>query len=412
MNTTYGQRLPLQRSVVYAALGGLTASFFAMIDLSRAVKAQLKAGQLYSSEIAKDPLYYGAHAIELSLLLCAGILALRATRPGAVVRGYLFRLVLLFAAGLLMAARGYSTEALLSTKLADATGPLACLISVAVYIGVRRANWVLLDRAFLALGVVLSAVSIYCVASLQTSDRQEAVSSMNLIVNASYWPAAWTALREYMPGARSRYWRFVPMGVYGLASLFLQTRLNFVMFFALFAMCVYVDHRRGVRQIARWATAIGACAWALLFVLVFLGSTSVYAKLEASANAFYSRLDEDTRSGQLEWFARDVEPQELLLGRGSLATWTWGATAWNGGTDIGYLSLLFFGGVPLLATYIAVHIAPAFGVLKRGPTSLQLAAACIVLLWAVRMFSSSYPGLALEYYPVLLCVGACISREK
>jgi hypothetical protein len=33
------------------------------------------------------------------------------------------------------------------------------------------------------------------------------------------------------------------------------------------------------------------------------------------------------------------------------------------------------------------------------------------MLFALRMFSSTYANVALDYYPVLLCVGACISRE-
>ena len=80
------------------------------------------------------------------------------------------------------------------------------------------------------------------------------------------------------------------------------------------------------------------------------------------------------------------------------------------GTDVGYLSLLFFGGVPLLVTYIAVHLKPCFSALGRNVPASQQTAACVVLLWGLRMFSSTYPGTSLESYPVLFFVGACISK--
>jgi len=35
----------------------------------------------------------------------------------------------------------------------------------------------------------------------------------------------------------------------------------------------------------------------------------------------------------------------------------------------------------------------------------------VVLLWGLRMFSSSYSGLGIDYYPILFCVGICISRD-
>ena len=47
---------------------------------------------------------------------------------------------------------------------------------------------------------------------------------------------------------------------------------------------------------------------------------------------------------------------------------------------------------------------------QNGP---QLTAAGVVVLWAVTMFSSASPtGIMLEHYPLLFCIGACISKEE
>jgi hypothetical protein len=148
-----------------------------------------------------------------------------------------------------------------------------------------------------------------------------------------------------------------------------------------------------------------------MFIAIFLRDSKMIEKVGNVAAAFSSRIDEDTRTGQLVWFADSVAPGELVLGRGSLATWNWEGVAWTGGTDIGYLTLLFFGGVPLLFTYVWAHVGPALRAFGKGESGIQCTAACIVLLWAVRMFSSSYPNLSLEYYPILLCLGMCIYRE-
>jgi len=152
--------------------------------------------------------------------------------------------------------------------------------------------------------------------------------------------------------------------------------------------------------------------WLGLFAGVFLRDTSEFRTMETVADQFSSRLDQDTRTGQLAYFFESVRPEELLLGKGSMATWNWGRTLnWGGGTDVGYLTLLLYGGVPLLLTYLATHIQPCFAVFARRLDNWQLTAAGVVLLWSIRMLSSSYIGVTLDYYPILFCVGACISRE-
>ena len=105
---------------------------------------------------------------------------------------------------------------------------------------------------------------------------------------------------------------------------------------------------------------------------------------------------------------------DLLFGRGARATWNWPGMSprWAGGTDVGYLSLLFFGGIPLLVTWCAVHLGPPLRVLRSGDDGARLAAAAVALLWGVRMLSSSFPSLALDYEVVLLCVGACAAPPR
>ena len=401
-----------QQGVIILTVLGLCASLGSMLSYIPASKAQIGPDPFYYAEIVKDPIYYAFHAAEILLLVSAGLLALWMSKPREITCGFLWRFALFLAAGGLMAARGYTLEALLSTKLVDATGPFMCVISVLLFVGVRRSNWVVIDKAFLGTAAALSVVTLYEIADLRTASRVEAIRGMLPLVNALLWPAGWVAMRPYPPSTFGRYVRFAPLAVYALGSLFTEMRLNFVMLFLLLGMCSYVDYRRGTPQAKRWLIASAMAVWLVLFWMVFLVDTPAFQKLDAATEGLYARMDEDSRTGQVKEFFEAVRPQELLLGRGSFATWRWGRLEWNGGTDVGYLNLLLYGGVPLLLTYLAVHAAPSLAVLRRRPKGLELTAGVLVLLWTIRMLSTGTPNLGLEYYPVLLCVGACISRSE
>jgi hypothetical protein len=205
--------------------------------------------------------------------------------------------------------------------------------------------------------------------------------------------------------------RLLPMVIFACGSFFTQTRLYFVMIFAFLMVYSYVQRRRNTPQALTWVVGVILALWLSLFTAVFLRNTEAFENTQTVADAFYSRLDDDSRTGQLEWFFRSVRPHELILGRGSFATFYWGNSEYNGGPDVGYLSLLFYGGLPLLVAYIWAHVIPCFAVLGKHSVDWRLPAAGVVVLWSFAMFSSVYPGTSIDYYPVLFCVGACISRE-
>jgi hypothetical protein len=376
-----------------------------------ATKSQLVPGQLYSGEIQKGLVFFVAHAAQIVLLCTAGLLAMVTTDMRNIQRGYLVPLGALFAAAGMMMLRGYPLADLLSTRIVDSTGPFPFFLTVFAFVGARRRNWEVLGKVIVVLCAVLSLLAVMAAATLNTLARAEAVISLAGILNGLYWPAAVMALTNYPDGSWLRRLRFAPMAVYAVVSFFTQTRLNYVMVFALMLVYAYLQRKRRAQQALTWIAGILLCIWIVLFTAVFLSDTRVMSTIDSVADAFSARLEEDTRSGQWEWFTRTVAPQELILGRGSLATWNWGGAEWRGGTDFGYLTLLLFGGLPLLLTYVVAVMKPGWNVLKANPDEIQIVGAGILCLWSIRMLSSSYPGMSIEYHVILLCLGACLSRE-
>ena len=123
----------------------MTAAVIVHFAVTGAAQTQLalEPDQLFSGlvHIVKPPLYYAAHAIEILLVLAAGLAALLATDARRIERGYLVRFGLLLAAAMLMAARGFSSSDWLSTRLVDNSGPFPFFTSVLIFTGARRSNW-------------------------------------------------------------------------------------------------------------------------------------------------------------------------------------------------------------------------------------------------------------------------------
>jgi len=390
---------------------GMLAGLVAYVTYDAASLQQLAPGEFLPSNLVKPPLYYAAYAMEIILVAAAGLFALVNANLRRIQRGFFIWLALLAGAAMLMAARGLAPAEFLSTKIVDGTGPVAIMISVLVFIGAKRSNWVVLEKIMFALTIVFSCLALYRMAGLQTFTRVEGFANLGNILNALYWPAAWLALRGFPSDSFVNRIKLIPIVIYTFASLFTQTRLNFVMVFALFVIYAIVQRKRRSPQAGLWIGLAMLAVWVALFTGIFLRDSRAIDHLQDVTSAFADRVAEDTRTEQLTAFFQAVAPSELILGRGSLATWDWDGYDWRGGTDLGYLTLLLYGGIPLLVTYIAVHVKPCVTALFGSASDWRLAGAGVGVLWAIRMFSSSYPGLSIDYYCVLFCVGAAISRE-
>jgi hypothetical protein len=349
--------------------------------------------------------YYVCYSAQLAFALCAGIHALLRARDNGIPRRYVLWLIALVIVGLEISIRTYTLNNWFSTLIVWPTGPLSCVISLLILVGAGRNSGRWLAPFMAHLAVASSVVALVRMAEIQTAERWEAVVVLTPILNVLFWPAAFLVL-QHGTARRTSITRLLPILVYIVGSIYTQTRLNFVMLAGLLGLHAFIIIRRGGRLLPFY-TAMLFTASLAIGLAVFVGGR-VVRNVTASVTAFHGRLDDDTRTGQLKDFIRDFRPTEVFFGRGALATWKWAGMNWQWGTDVGYLSLIFFGGIPLLTSYFVVHIRPGTVFFTRNCPALTQACAGVVVLFAIRMLSSTYPSLSVEYYPVLLCVGFCV----
>jgi hypothetical protein len=393
---------------------GLAASLLATVAMQGTRAAQTGTGIWEDvAEVPRPALYYVVHAVRIAALTAAGLLAFAAR--GRRVSSALTAWILLFlAAGMLCAARGMDAADFLSARIFGTTGPWLAVASLLLFASARADVLPSLGRAFDLLAWTLTGLVAWEAFHLRSFLRQETVAALSGYLNALYFPAAWLVLRPHPGRSPSRHLRWVPTLAYAAGSVLVQTRLNLVMLGLLVLADVWIAARRAGRPVTRVLEVVAVAAAALGLAAWLAEGTRVGRLLEFSFLGLAERIGEDSRTGQIAAFFTDVPATDLLLGRGARATWNWPGMSprWAGGTDVGYLSLLFFGGIPLLATWCAVHLVPPLRVLRTGDNGARLACAAVALLWGARMLSSSFPSLSLDYEVVLLCVGACAAPPR
>ena len=388
---------------------GLAASLLATVSLQGSRVAQATTGVWEDvAEAPRPALYYAAHALRLAALTAAGALAFavrgRRMSPTLVAWFGVF-----LAAGMLCAVRGMDTADFLSSRIFGTTGPWLALVSLLLFTSARADALPPVGRALDLLAWALTGLVAWETVHLRSFLRQETVAALSGYLNALYFPAAWLVLRPHRGTSAARHLRWVPALAYAAGSILVQTRLNLVMLALLVLADAWISARRAGRPVARVLEAAAAAAVVAGLASWLASGTGMARVFELSFLGLAERIGEDSRTGQIAAFLADVPLSDLVLGRGARATWTWPGMSprWAGGTDVGYLSLLFFGGVPLLVGWCAVHLGPPLRVFRSPETGARLAFATVALLWGARMLSSSFPSAALDYEVVLLCVGAC-----
>jgi hypothetical protein len=394
----------LQKWASYLIFAGLILSFCASAITNEAIRAVAAKGLLYTDLIEKPKIYYPFHAGQLLCMMAGGSLALLALRkkaPQIGVYPFLFLLVV----GVYIALRGYSVSEMFSQRIVNPRGPMQCWVCAVAFAGVYFRNWKVIGRGIYAVAILLSVYCAYIMLTLGTVNRTIAMNNLTSPLNPLYWTGVYTLLTADDSWLYNHL-KWVPLFLYTLGSIITQTRLNLIMVMLAFIGYLFLRAKEG-RSIRKPITTVILSGIGAVLVITLLSATSFEEKLDFYQNSLANRLTQDSRSGQLVAFFSDVPVSSLAFGKGAEAAWNWDGNLWKGGTDVGYLSVLFFGGVPMLIGLYLFMIRPALKNVFLADHKTDLVAPVILILFALRMFSSEFPSLDIEYYPILLATGRC-----
>jgi hypothetical protein len=363
-----------------------------------------------TTDVAKTGLYYVLHAIVVMLLLLAILSAISTTHWKALSTGYRLAILLSIASAVLLAIRGMTFQDLFSTKVVSPYGPLLGLTALVSLTSTRRHDLVYMRRLFPIIAGMLTLVTWYSYYQLRPSDRS-GFRSIGVFTWGILFPAV-AILFDLRPPRWERVTAWAAILTVAGMGVLSQTRLPLILVSISIVAWVIVRYKRNSASTLMLVLSVALVSLCLALALrVAAGARGVdYAG--DFFGGLINRLQDDSRSGQLVAFFADVRPQELILGRGAFATWNWNGITWPGGTDFGYLTLAFFGGLPLVAGFLGIHVLPAVRQLRLGVRHPEFCYAIPPLIFGLLMFSSEMPSLEVGYYIVLLCVGCCANTKR
>jgi len=204
---------------------------------------------------------------------------------------------------------------------------------------------------------------------------------------------------------------------YGIISYFVSQRVNLIYLFLIFVFSYseYLHYLKNKNLIKSF--------WLILSLLFVYSAVSTTT--EKNITNGNSELFIDNRSFLFAELFLDMEPNELLIGRGALGTYysdffhyaslTPGAQADNENrsvNEVGYLQMILKGGFVMLSLYILILFPIAIlGIFKSKNTISRMCGYYIliyILCWSV----SYYPIFSAEYILLWIAVGTILPKSN
>ena len=356
---------------------------------------------------AKSAIYYAAHAVDISAVMDAGILAVICGRSRRLGIGARIGLYVIFAASIMWTIAAYQWTEVFSTQIFGGTGPFVWMTLLAVTASADYRVWTYLDRTIRWLAYASTALSVR--ALLEPGYGYFfGYSKYIMCAVLLTWLGGWTLLTAtHLTGWRLLV-RCLPAAVLLPVAIAAQARSWTAIAVLLFVAFVMLRAReRGNLMSGVRSLALGLVIFAVVAAVFFAAAPRT---LDQATAGLAARVSDDTRSQQYVDFFQNVPVTDLILGRGPKGTWFWPGYGEYQYFDNGYLWTLFQGGIPMLASYIAILIWPGIRAARRMPSGMNAAAALLVLVWALCMTGVStfvLPSVELASYVVSLFAGRC-----
>lgn len=149
--------------------------------------------------------------------------------------------------------------------------------------------------------------------------------------------------------------------------------------------------------------------------LVVISSISVYLFTSSDSEVLsflQQRATDDTRSGVEEYFYRDMEGLDWVVGRGMFGVYyspTVGEGNLRGTIETDYLNMILKGGIIQLILFILILVPAVYKGFFQSKNTLSKAAALFILYWMINTYPATIQVFTLFYILVWLSVGICYS---
>jgi hypothetical protein len=153
----------------------------------------------------------------------------------------------------------------------------------------------------------------------------------------------------------------------------------------------------------------------VFFVSVYAVSVFSEKSRKGPFNLITERLNEDTRSGVVDYFYLDMSKKDWIEGKGIDGIY-WcpsGATedGYRAVIETDYLQIMLKGGMISLGLLFLIAIPAVFLGLFYSKNILSKAAAAWILLWILALFPATVTTFSLNYLLVWISIGICYSKE-
>jgi hypothetical protein len=390
---------------VWLILGGIVVSTIINVIADHAMRGDIDnpvIGDLLAYH--PQPWVVQLGRLSFALVFAGAALSLTARSRIRMGRNYLILLCLSVAYSFVMAARNLQPSDFLSTAFFSLMAPGCAIFSCLIFASADKEAWRTLARtvAYGTLGI--SLIVLFEIVQLRSASRGEAY--WRLYAYSSILEITAIVAFGWFAETRRAWLGLIPMAVLIAVSIAMQTRLmivelvSLVFFYRLFS-------QRKLSSRAVVASCLGGLIllWGAYFA--WYSPNALHSALPGSAAAFWDRATEDTRTAQFVNFFAKVPAETFLLGVGVPRPGEFNGTG-SYGIDLGYVNILFLGGIPCLVLFFLLHQLPAIRCIGAKFDSVDAACLASVMSYSVALFSSEAPLPSPAYYILMLLVGRSI----
>jgi hypothetical protein len=319
-------------------------------------------------------------------------------------RNYLILLCLSVGYSLVMAARNLQPSDFLSSTFFSVMAPGCAIFSCLIFASADKEAWRILVRAVAYGTLGISLIAVFAMTQMRSGSRAEAY--WQLYTYSSILEISAIVAFGWFARTRWAWLGSIPIAVLIAVSIAMQARLMIVELISL-AFFYSLFSQRKLSSRAVIASCLGGLILLWGVYLAWYSPKALYSALPGSAEAFWDRATEDTRSAQFMNFFAKVPAETFVFGIGIPRPGEFNGEG-EKGIDLGYVNILFLGGIPCLVLFFLLHQLPAIRCIRAKFDSVDAACLASVMTYSVALFSSESPHVGPDYYILMLLVGRSI----